>query len=253
MTDTIAFVSTRVAHARLRPKRNSFRYQVPYVVVSAQLLGARRSYGLFSIDAFNLFSVRTNDYGHENRRGFDWVRGVLAQRGLKEADGDVELVTIPRVLGFAFNPVSFWLCFDRARALRAVIAEVNNTFGERHFYVCAHADHKPIAPEDRLSSDKVFHVSPFMKVEGHYMFTFSAHPESLGVRIDLHDAEGLILTTSLAGRREPLSNRNLALAFFLNPFLMLKVLGLIHYQALRLWAKGIAPVRKPTPPTEVIS
>jgi uncharacterized protein len=253
MSETIALLPTRVAHARLRPKRNSFRYRVPYVIVSARLLGARRSFGLFSIDAFNLFSVRTGDYGHEKRNGFDWVREVLAQRGVKEADGDVELVTIPRVLGFAFNPVSFWLCFDRARALRVVIAEVNNTFGERHFYFCAHADHRPIAPADRLMADKVFHVSPFMKIEGHYLFTFSASPKNLGVRIDLHDKDGLMLTTSLAGLREPLSNRRLALAFFLNPFLMLKVLGLIHYQALRLWAKGVAPVRKPAPPTEVVS
>jgi hypothetical protein len=253
MSDTIAFLSTRVAHARLRPKRNSFRYRVPYVAIPARLLGARRSFGLFSINALNLFSVRIGDYGHEDHRGLDWVREVLAQRGLREADGDVELVTIPRVLGFAFNPVSFWMCFDRARALRAVIAEVNNTFGERHFYVCAHADRRPIGPDDRLTAEKVFHVSPFMKVEGHYAFTFSAGPDNFGARIDLHDAEGLILTTSLAGRREPLSDRRLALAFVANPLLMLKVLGLIHYQALRLWAKGVAPVRKPAPPTEVVS
>lgn len=253
MSDTITFLSTRVAHARLRPKRNSFRYRVPYVAIPARLLGARRSFGLFSIDAFNLLSVRTGDYGHENRHGLDWVHEVLTHRGLEEAGGYVELVTIPRVLGLAFNPVSFWLCFDGARALRAVIAEVNNTFGERHFYVCAHADHRPIGPEDRLTAEKVFHVSPFMKVEGHYAFTFSAGGDSLGVRIDLHDAEGLILTTSLAGRREAPSSRRLALAFLANPLLMLKVLGLIHYQALRLWAKGVAPVRKPAPPTQVVS
>ena len=253
MNDGIGFISTRVAHGRLRPKRNSFRYSVPYVAVPARLLGARRSRGLFSIDGFNLFSVRTRDYGHEDRQGPAWVREVIGQRGLAEADGDVVLVTIPRVLGIGFNPVSFWFCLDRAGALRAVIAEVNNTFGERHFYLCAHADHRAISPQDRLTAEKVFHVSPFMKVEGHYVFSFSYDGETFGVRIDLHDAEGLILTTSVAGRREALSSRRLALTFVTNPLLMLKVLGLIHYQAVRLWGKGVAAFRKPPPPRQAVS
>jgi DUF1365 family protein len=253
MNDGIGFISTRVAHGRLRPKRNSFRYSVPYVAVPAGLLGVRRSYGLFTIEGTNLFSVRARDYGHEGREGFAWVRDVIAQRGLHEADGEVVLVTVPRVLGFGFNPVSFWFCLDRAGALRAVIAEVNNTFGERHFYLCAHADRRVIRAQDRLTAEKVFHVSPFMKVEGHYVFSFAYEGERLGVRIDLHDAEGLILTTSVAGRREALSNRRLALTFVTNPLLMLKVLGLIHYQAVRLWAKGVAAFRKPSPPPQAVS
>jgi DUF1365 family protein len=92
-----------------------------------------------------------------------------------------------------------------------------------------------------------------MKVEGHYVFTFSTDAENFGARIDLHDAEGLILTTSVAGRRQPLSSRRLALTFLANPLLMLKVLGLIHYQAVRLWVKGVAAFRKPPPPAEPVS
>jgi DUF1365 family protein len=182
-----------------------------------------------------------------------WVRGVLAGARLNEADGEIVFVTIPRILGFAFNPVSFWLCFDRAGALRAVVAEVNNTFGERHFYICRHGDHRPIAPVDQIAAEKVFYVSPFLKVEGRYVFTFCYDAEAFGARIDLHDAQGLILATSMAGRRRPLTSARLALAFLANPMVMLKVLGLIHYQALKLWAKGVAVVRKPPAPRESVS
>jgi DUF1365 family protein len=240
-------------HARLRPKRNRFRYRVPYVAVPEQALTVRGRHGLLSIDGVNLFSVRTRDYGHQGTHGLQWVRDVLVRARVVEADGEVVLVTIPRVLGFAFNPVSFWLCFDGAGRLRAVIAEVNNTFGERHFYLCRHGDHRPIAPEDQIAAEKVFHVSPFLKVEGRYVFTFCYDATAFGARVDLHDGEGLILATSMAGRRRPLSGARLARAFFANPMMMLKVLGLIHYQALKLWAKGVAVVRKPPAPRESVS
>lgn len=182
-----------------------------------------------------------------------WIRDILARSNISEADGEIVLVTIPRVLGFVFNPVSFWLCFDVASRLRAVVAEVNNTFGERHFYVCRHDDHRPITPQDQLTNHKIFHVSPFMKVEGHYRFTFAWSEGALGVRIDLHDETGLILTTSVAGKRQAVTSGRLALAFFANPLVMFKVLGLIHYQAARLFLKGVASFRKPAPPASSVS
>lgn len=254
MTDrAISLIAARVMHARFRPRRNAFRYRVPYLALPSAALSAPGRFGLMSVDRRNLFSVRLSDYGHGALHGLDWVRTVLAQQQLGEADGEIVLVTMPRVLGFAFNPVSFWLCFDRAERLRAVISEVNNTFGERHFYVCRHEGHRPIAADDRIEAEKVFHVSPFMKVEGRYVFTFSYDAERLGVRIDLHDAEGLILTTSVAGPRQAATGGALARAFFGNPLLMLKVLGLIHYQALKLWLKGVAHFRKPPPPADAVT
>jgi DUF1365 family protein len=157
------------------------------------------------------------------------------------------------MLGFAFNPVSFWLCLDKGDGLRAVVAEVNNTFGERHFYVCRHEDRRRIVPQDTIAAEKVFHVSPFMPVEGHYRFSFSWSDRAFGCRIDLHDAEGLILTAAMSGPRLPFSSWRLARALALNPLLMFKVLGLIHYQAVRLWAKGVRHFSKPQPPAEPVS
>lgn len=240
-------------HARLRPKQNRFSYRVPYLALGERALETQGRAGVFSLNRGNLFSVRTSDYGGAGLTGVAFVRDLLMGRQVREADGEIVLVTIPRMLGFAFNPVSFWLCFDQAAALRAVVAEVNNTFGERHFYLCAHADHRPIGPQDTLTADKVFHVSPFMPVEGHYQFAFSWTGEGFGARIDLHDADGLILTTSMAGKREPVSSWRLVAALAANPLLMFKVLGLIHYQAVRLWGKGISHFRKPPPPAELVS
>lgn len=253
MSDGIRFISAGVMHARLRPKRNAFRYAVPYVAIPSRAMEAPARHGLFSVDKANLFSVRLRDYGNGGVGGLAWVKDVLAQRNLSAACGEIVLVTIPRILGFAFNPISLWFCRDAGGALRAVVAEVNNTFGERHFYVCSHDDRRAIAPADRIRAEKVFHVSPFMRVEGHYVFSFSLDDRTFGARIDLHDGDGLILTTGMAGKPVALSSGRLALALLANPLLMVKVLGLIHYQAVRLWAKGVANFRKPPPPAEPVT
>ncbi len=247
------FIAAEVMHARVRPKQNRFRYRVPYVAIPARELDARARHGLLSIDGLNLFSVRTRDYGHGELRGAAWIREVLLSRQLHAADGEMVLVTIPRIFGVAFNPVSFWLCFDEAKALRAVVAEVNNTFGERHFYLCCHDDQRPIAAHDRLVNAKAFHVSPFLKVEGAYRFSFAWGAETLGIRIDLHDGDGLLLTTTVAGKRQTLSSGRLLWALIANPLVMFKVLSLIHYQAARLFLKGVALVAKPPPPAETVT
>ena len=247
------FISARVMHARLRPKQNRFSYRVPYLAVPLAVFEKKSRQGLLSVDGANLFSVRPGDYGDGTLPAAAWIRSILEQWQLRESDGDITLVTMPRILGFVFNPVSFWMCFDRAGALRAVIAEVNNTFGERHFYVCCHDDHRPIGPNDQVTTTKLFHVSPFMKVEGTYRFAFAWSGDAMGMRIDLYDEAGLILTTSVAGKREAVTASRLALSFFGNPLIMFKALTLIHYQAVRLFLKGVSHFRKPPPPAEIVT
>jgi len=253
MALAIEFISATVMHARLRPKRNRFRYRVPYLSIPARELRGATRRGLLSINGTNLFSVRAADYGESGGDAPAWIAGILARFKMSAADGEIVLVTIPRVLGLAFNPVSFWLCFDRGGGLRAVVAEVNNTFGERHFYLCHHDDERPITAQDQVTRAKAFYVSPFIEVAGEYRFAFSWGRETMGVGIDLADAQGVILTTSVAGRREPLSSVRLARSFVANPLLMFKVLGLIHYQAARLFLKGVAVVRKTASPPELVS
>lgn len=234
-------------HGRRGAVRHAFRYGVDYVLLDAEdeTLRAPR---LFSRNARNLFSVLDRDHGGKRGagRGAEWVRELLAEQGLDKADGSVRLLTQPRVLGMEFNPVSFWLCFGADGSLRAVIAEVNNTFGDRHNYLCAHPDQRPIAPSDRLRARKVFHVSPFQRIAGGYAFRFDIGAERLGIWIDFSDgAEGLCAT--LTGPRKPLTNRGILSACLRRPFGALRVLGLIHWQALRLALKG-ARYRAHTPP-----
>jgi hypothetical protein len=251
--EKIAALDASIFHARHRPRRNAFRYRAVYLAVPTTELRAGRPSTLFGIDRPNLFGLRTADYGDRSTPPDAWIKSVLAEWAIPEADGHIVLVTMPRVFGFVFNPVSFWLCFDRSNGLRAVLAEVNNTFGERHSYLCFHDDHRPIAASDSLQTRKVFHVSPFNDVKGEYRFRFSYAPERVAIAIDLFDDEGLLLSTAIGGRLQPLTTWKLLRALLINPALPFKVVGLIHYQALKLWLKKLDLFHKPAPPTVAIT
>lgn len=238
----------RVMHARLRPKRHVFSYGVFFLrfpVSSVERLAAP----LMSVDRFNLLSFHRRDHGA--RDGSDlqsWIRSLLAAEGIRRADGEIWLQAFPRVLGYVFNPVSFWLCHDRDGRLRAVVCEVNNTFGEHHNYLLAHPDERPIAPEDVLAARKVFHVSPFCEVAGEYRFQFAIDPAATRVRIDYDDPAGKLLVTSVSGRARPMDTAGILRAFALYPLMTVAVIARIHWQALRLWLKGVRFVSKPLPP-----
>lgn len=242
---------SEVMHARARPKRNVFRYHVYYLVLALSSLNTlpRR---LLSLNRFNLFSLYAQDYGRDVQPEA-WMRARLAQWGITKADGEILLMTMPRILGYAFNPVSFWFCLDAEGGLRAVLADVTNTFGERHAYLLHHDDQRVITPDDVLAARKQFHVSPFIEITGHYKFRFTLTEKRIGVWIDHYDAQGLLLATSVVGERRALTPRALLACFFRYPMVTLKVIGLIHYQALRLFFKGIRYHVKPQPPTVEIS
>jgi DUF1365 family protein len=170
-----------------------------------------------------------------------------------EADGEVILLTLPRVFFYAFNPVSFWFCLDRNAQPRAVLAEVNNTFAERHGYLCFHADHRPIQSGDCLEVQKIFHVSPFMETKGSYRFRFGYCEKRIRVAIDLYDDEGLILATSITGKTTEMTIAGLLRVLLSYPLQTLKVVVLIHYQAVKLVLKGVKHYPKPPPPLTSIS
>ena len=249
----LAALDASIFHARHRPRRNAFRYSAVYLALPTTQLRKSRPSALLSIDRTNLFGLRTSDYGDRRTPPDDWIKSILIDWKIAEADGEIVLITMPRVFGFVFNPVSFWLCFDRSNGLRAVLAEVNNTFGERHSYLCFHDDHRPIAASDSLQTRKVFHVSPFNDVKGEYRFRFSYAPERVAIAIDLFDDEGLLLSTAIGGRLQPLTTWKLLRALLINPALPFKVVGLIHYQALKLWLKKLDLFHKPAPPTVAIT
>jgi DUF1365 family protein len=162
-------------------------------------------------------------------------------------------MTMPRMLGYVFNPVSFWFCRDRSGALRAVLCQVNNTFGESHCYLVHRADAQPLQPDQWLDGRKVFHVSPFLPVEGGYRFRFRLDGKTAHVDVNYHDADGLMLATSVSGRRQPLTDRAVLRHFLGNPTMTLGVIARIHWQALQLWRKRVKFYRKPNPPPEFVT
>ncbi|GAA5179369.1 DUF1365 domain-containing protein [Niveibacterium umoris] len=240
-----------VMHARHWPVAHRFAYRLAWVRLPLSRLGQIGN-ALFGVERMRLFSFHNRDHGARDGSALlPWIRALLARHGLAEAcDGEVVLQTFPRLLGFVFNPVSFWFCHDRRGALRAVLCEVNNTFGERHSYLVAHPDQRPIRSEDRFRSSKVFHVSPFFPVRGEYEFNFVERAGVCSVSIDLFDAGHHQISTRISGRMQPLAAGGLARVAARFPLMTLGVVARIHWQALKLLLKGVRFHRKPLPPLE---
>ena len=244
-----------VHHTRLRPARNRFNYGVYFLRLPLRSMADDpMSCRLLSRNRFNVLSFYDNDHADGNQPLLQWIDKLLLHNGITDADGEVWMQAFPRVLGYVFNPVSFWFCHRRDGALRAVLCEVNNTFGERHCYLLDEGG--PITDISLLTASKVFHVSPFCPVEGSYSFSFkhsevanSANdsPRNLA-RIDYHDASGLLLITSISGIAYPLNDRTIIQAVLRFPLMTFAVIARIHWQALKLWIKRVPFFSKPSPP-----
>jgi hypothetical protein len=241
----------QVRHHRLRPADNAFAYRSYFLLLPMRALRAAPSATL-PRNRFGLLAFHDRDHGDGGGDALAWIEQLLAREGIADADGEVWLQTYPRVLGYVFKPVSFWFCERADGSLAAVVAEVNNTFGERHCYLLA-GPQLAWGREQRAS--KVFHVSPFSPIEGDYRFVFlrSADGQRLLARIDHHDAAGPLLLTSLSGRLETLEPASLRRAFFGVPLMTFGVIARIHWQALRVWAKRVPLWRKPAPPQAFVS
>ncbi|MBF9042785.1 DUF1365 family protein [Rhodobacterales bacterium HKCCE4037] len=253
MSEGVDHIAGETFHGRKGAVENAFRYGIDYVMLDAE--AEARGPALFGRNRAGLFSLQDSDHGGPPKagRGAAWARDVLAAHDLAGVtDGRLMLLAQPRVLGHVFNPVSFWLAYDRQARLRAVIAEVTNTFGDRHSYLCAHEDHRAITREDTLRATKIFHVSPFQPIDGGYAFRFDIRPERVGIWIEFTTGNESVLAT-LTGKRGQLTNGSILHAALRRPFGSRRVLGLIHWQALKLWWKG-APYRvRPEPPVEEVS
>ena len=251
MTARVDHIAGHTWHGRKGGIENAFRYGIDYVCLDAE--AAPETPALFSREGRNVTSLWDMDHGGPPGagRGATWVRQVLAERQIR-LEGRIDLLAQPRVLGHVFNPVSFWLCHDAQGALCAVIAEVTNTWGQRHSYLCVKPDRSRITAHDRLTSEKLHFVSPFQPVEGGYEFRFDVTDSRIGIRIDYgHAAGGLIAT--LTGRRRPLTNRSILAMLIRRPFGSRRVLALIHWQALKLWWKGARYAGPGKPPAAEIS
>jgi DUF1365 family protein len=238
----------KVMHKRLFPKVNAFTYGIYYLSLPLRLMAGLGDGWRFAIDAPAVMSFHTQDHAARIKKADlqIWAEGILQQHGVDIPDATIVLLAMPRIFGYVFNPVSFWFCYDGAQHLRAVICEVNNTFGETHSYICAHPEGRPITGEDWMQAEKLFHVSPFLVREGSYRFRFDIRDNKTGIWIDYYDAAGRKqLLTALTGQRVPLTPQNCRRAFWSYPLVTLRAIFLIHWQAVKLLAKGIKYIPKP--------
>lgn len=238
-----------VMHKRLFPRVNEFTYGIYYLAFPLSQL---KSLPL-AVNRFAALSFQEKDHG-DGGSSEAWIRDILTKHKMDKADGEITLVCMPRVIGYVFNPVSFWLCHDKGNNLRAVLCEVHNTFGEKHSYLCAHSDQRIIEAKDVMKAEKIFHVSPFLEREGGYTFRFDIDDNQMGVWINYLNADGdLQLATSLNGTLSPMTQSNIRKAFWGYPLITLKAITLIHWQALKLVAKGIRYIPRPKQKQERLS
>jgi len=250
-----------VRHTRLRPVPNAFAYPTYFLLLPMRRLREQPVPALRR-NRLGLLSFHDADHGDGGADSLAWLENLLAREGIGDADGEVWLHCYPRVLGFTFKPVSFWYCHRADTTLAAVVVEVNNTFGERHCYLLS-GPGLSFGREVRAAKD--FHVSPFCAVAGEYRFRFlrtdlRPRGEPVGpsrartvARIDHHDADGVLLRTSISGALEPLTKGRIRAAFLSVPLLTLGVVARIHWQALKLWARRVPFHRKPEPPQSFVT
>jgi DUF1365 family protein len=240
----------QVMHQRMRPFSHRFAYRVWSALLDIDRLDeALRPVRIMSRNRFNLVSFHDKDHGPSDGTSLRaHVDGLLAEAGVARP-ARVFLLCYPRVLGYAFNPISVYYAYGAGGALTALIYEVRNTFGEMHTYVA------PVAPGEatpagvRQERDKLFFVSPFLGFGLTYRFRLNDPADKLALRILEVDAEGHpVLAASFTGTRKPLTSAALLAASAAAPLLGMKVMAGIHWEALKLWIKGARLFPRPAPP-----
>jgi DUF1365 family protein len=242
-----------VMHARFKPRPHRFAYKVFTLLVDLDRLDeAGRQSRLFSVNRFNLLGFRESDHGAGEADGLALhVRKLAREAGVDLTGGRILLNAYPRLMGFVFNPLSVYYCYDRHGALALLVYEVRNTFGEMHSYVA------PVKPGElneaglRQSRDKIFYVSPFIDMAQRYHFRILPPGDRLTVRILETDREGPLLSATFSGTRCSLTTFNIVKTCAHLPLMTLKVVAGIHWEALKLWLKGIRLVERPIAPAAV--
>ena len=238
-----------VRHLRLRPKHHGFTYPTLFVLLPMRYLRAQPLPALRR-NQRAWFSFADRDHGDGQADALKWVETLLLREGVEGVDGEIWLQTYPRVAGYAFKPVSFWYCHRADGSLRAVLVEVNNTFGERHAYLL---DGEDVAFGATLHTEKVFHVSPFCAVSGGYRFRFGRTAERIVARVEHFDKAGTLLITSVSGQLQALTPSSLRKACLSMPMLSYGVVARIHWQALALWRKRVPVFSKPVAPAATLT
>ena len=233
----------KVIHKRFKPKEHFFKYKVFSLFLDlSEIKKIKEKIFFFSHNKFNLISFFDKDHGERNGSSLiDWVKKNLRSLNIDTSDVKIKLLCYPRIFGYVFNPLSIFFIYNSSSSLIAILYEVKNTFGEQHTYVFK-TDPKKQVVENKC--DKKFYVSPFMDLNSTYNFKILNPKEKLSVIIDQRDQTGKLLFASQDGKRLDFSAKNLLFSYLKHPLMTIKIILAIHFEALKLWLKGIKHIKK---------
>ena len=237
----------RVMHKRLRPFTHRFSYRCFAMLIDLDDLPALdKNLKFFSYNRANIFSFFDRDHGaRDGTAARVWLDRQLAEQGIDLQGGQVQVLCMPRILGYVFNPLSIWFCRHRDGRMKAIVYEVRNTFGEQHSYVEAVSDDWNEQDALLQSCDKAFYVSPFIGMKARYNFRIRVPAKVLSVVIRQQVPEGELLVATQNGRQAKLTSMALLSTLLRYPLMTYKVMGAIHWEALRLWLKGARLTPRP--------
>ena len=247
---TSALYVGSVMHRRTTPRRHRLRYRAFWLLIDLDETGPLDRLRLFSRNRFNLISFHDADHGDGKHSLRAYVERTLGENAIAWDGGRIALLCMPRILGYVFNPLSIYFCYRRDGSIAALLYEVRNTFGQMHSYLL------PVAAQTlpiRQRCDKAFYVSPFLGMDLTYDFRVAPPSDNVSVVVSADSPRGPVLVASLVGERRALSDRALALALFTHPLLTLKVTGAIHWEALKIWWKGIRLEPRPPAPARPVT
>ena len=232
-----------VTHRRFKPKRHFFSYKTFSLLIDLnEIESLERKIKFFSYNKFNILSFYNLDHGPRDGSCLvTWTKKILAESKIDIGSGTIKLLCFPRFFGYVFNPLSIFYCYDENLQLKAILYEVKNTFNEQHTYVF------PASPSSNLilhKCDKKFYVSPFIEMKTFYNFRLLKPGKIINVFIKQSDIDGTLLIACQVGQKLELNSKNLFAQFLKHPLMSFKVILAIHFEAFRLWAKGIKHVKK---------
>ena len=232
-----------VTHERLKPKRHFFSYKTFSLLIDLNEVEAiEKKIKFFSYNKFNILSFYNIDHGPRNGTSLiKWVKKILKKNKIYIGSGSIKLLCYPRFFGYVFNPLSIFYCYDEKSKLKAILYEVKNTFNEQHTYVFKTKSSSNLILH---KCDKKFYVSPFMEMKTFYNFRLPKPSQKINVLIKQSDNKNTLLIARQVGKRVKLNSKNLFLEFLKHPFMSFKVIMAIHFEASRLWLKGVKLVEK---------
>ncbi len=240
----------RVTHTRYSPARHHLSYGVWYMLADLdELMELDRTVRGFSVDRAGLVSFRARDHGPRDGSPLrPWIEAQLAEAGVDLEGGPIRVLCFPRVAGYVFNPISVWFCHHRDGSVRAIAYEVSNTYGERHTYVVPIREGAHAGETVRRAFDKELFVSPFIEMDARYEFATRVPDDRASVLVRETVPEGTLLVAAFTGKRVPLTTTGLMRALIGHPFVTIKVIAGIHWEAVKLWRKGVPHLRHRTSP-----